>query len=342
MRKLTIILLIVVAVLFLGHSQIIFAEESTTTGQSDEGLRAKCSSDADCSRPGMIGVCQAPGEKMSRCIWQEVIKVPAIVIEPDSCRSCQTSAVIDQLRRSFPGLEPEYMKASDKKAEGLIKEFKIKMLPAYILSKDVEREPDFENFKKAVTFINGKYYLNPEFSGVSYFFDRKGEKNKLDLFLVLTVPGMYQSAKIAQEIAANKKDNIAVNIHFLGLEDPQAKKIVSPGEEREITEDKIYACVEKYYPEKALDYLTDRILNISNIWLEDYLGTQKLDAKKIKACAQSPEGQELFKNKIRLSQELNVRYAPLFLMENNEIFGVSEKTTAEEIIKLIKSQSVAK
>lgn len=342
MKKFFIILLLIVGVLVFGHSEMIFAQESPTKGQSEDGLRAKCSSDADCSRPGMIGVCQAPGEKMSRCVWQEVVKVPAIVIEPDACRSCQTSVVIDQLRRSFPGLEPEYLKASDKKAEGLIKDFKIKMLPAYILSKDVEREPAFENFQQAAMLANGKYYLKPELSGVSYFIDRKVEKNKLDLFLVLTAPGMYQSTKIAQEIAANKKDNVAVNIHFLGMEDLQTKKIVSPGEEREITEDTIYACVEKYYPEKALGYLTDRILNISNIWLEDYLGAQKFDVKKIKACAQSLEGQELFRNKIRLSQELNLRYAPLFLMENNEIFGVSEKTTAEEIIKLIKPQNTAK
>jgi len=39
-----------------------------------------------------------------------------------------------------------------------------------------------------------------------------------------------------------------------------------------------------------------------------------------------------------LSQELNLHYAPLFLMENVEIFGVSEETTADEIMGLIKPE----
>ncbi|MCX5681840.1 MAG: hypothetical protein NT079_06200 [Candidatus Omnitrophica bacterium] len=341
-KRFAIFLLLFLGILLVGQGQTIFAQETNAKIQAEDDLKAKCSSDADCSRPGMLGVCQAPGEKTARCVWQEVIKVPAIVIEPEACRSCQANVIVDQLRTLFSGLEVEYLKTNDKKARDLIQEFKIKMLPAYILEKDVEREPGFANFQKMATLTNGKYYLNPERSGVSFFVDRKLEKDKLDLFLVLTSPGMYQSAKIAQEIAANKKANVAVNIHFLGIEDPQSKKIVSPGEDREISEDTIYACVEKYYPSEALGYLTDRILNISDIWLEDYLAAHKLDAKKIKGCALSQEGQKLFMDKIRLSQELNVRYAPLFLMENNEIFGASEKTTADEIIKIMKSQNATK
>ncbi len=342
MRKTFIVfLLLALACLFMS-SQSIFAEEKAAKGQAEEGLKAKCSSDADCSRPGMIGVCQAAGEKQARCVWQEIIKVPATVIEPEVCRSCQTGVVVEQLRSLFPGLEVEYLKASDEKAKNLISEFKIKMLPAYILSKDAEREPGFATFQPMATAANGKYYLNPENSGVSYFLDRKLEKNKLDLFLVLTAPGMSPAVKIAREIAANKNEKISVNIQFLGIEDEKTKKIISPGNEREITEDALYACVEKYYPEKAFDYLTDRVLNISNIWLEDYLASQKLDAKKIKTCAQSAEGEKLFRDKVRLSQELNVRYAPLFLMNNTEIFGSSEKTTAAEVIKVMKSNDTVK
>ena len=341
-KNFVFVLSLFLGILLIGTSHTIFAQESGVKAQAEDGLKAKCSNDADCSRPGMLGACQSPGEKTARCVWQEVIKIPAIVIEPDFCRSCQTNVIIEQLRGLFPGLEVEYLKAGDAKAKDLIQEFKIKMLPAYILAKDVEREPGFENFQKIATLSNGKYYLNPERSGVSYFADRKLEKDKLDLFLVLTAPGMYQSAKIVQEIAMNKKSNIAVRIFFLGIEDPQSKKIVSPGGDREISEDMIYACVEKYYPQEAFEYLTDRILNVSDIWLEDYLAARKFDVKKIKGCVQSEEGQKLFKDKILLSQELNVRYAPLFLMENNEIFGASEKTTVDEIIRLIKTQNTAK
>jgi hypothetical protein len=336
-KRFFVILFFVVGTLSITGAPILWAQDkSVAENQTQEGLKARCSTDADCNRPGMIGVCQAPGEKISRCLWQEIVKVPAIVIEPQECRSCQTSGVVNQLRMFFPGLEVEYLKASDQKAKELIDQIKIDMLPAYIFTKEVERESSFADFQKMAILVDGKYYLKPEFSGVSFFLNRKTEKNKLDLFLVLTSPGMYQSAKIAQDIGKNKKDNMAVKVHFLGLEDAKTRKIISPGSDREAAEEKVYACVEKYYPEQSWDYLIERLMNASDIWIEDGLQTRKFDVNKVKSCAKGSEGEKLLKEKIRLSQELNVRYAPLFLMENTEIFGAGEKTTVDEVLKMIK------
>lgn len=339
MKKVFLIIVIfMIGVLWINSGQVVFAQEKAVVEpQAEEGLKARCSTDADCARPGMLGVCQAPGEKVSRCVWQEIVKVPVIVIEPKECRSCQTANVVDQLRAFFPGLDVEYLKADEKRAKQFINEMKIKILPAYILAKEVEREVSFPDFQKMAMFVNGYYYLKPEFSGVSFFFDRAKEKNKLDVFLVLTSPGMYPSAHIAQEIQKNKKENIAVHVHFLGIEDAQTKNIVSPGSDREAAEEKVYACVEKYYPQQSWDYMLDRLKNVSDIWIEDGLQAHKFDVKKIKSCAKGQEGDKLFRAKIRLSQELDIRYAPLFLMENTEIFGVGEKTTAEEVIKVIRS-----
>ncbi len=333
------ILLIFISLIWISSGYVVHAQDKTVlTIDQQEGLRARCSADVDCHRPGMLGICQAPGEKTSRCLWQEIVKVPAIVIEPEGCRTCQTAGVVNQLRMFFPGLDVAYLKATDKKAKELIDQIKITMLPAYILSKEVERESRFADFEKMVTLVGGNYYLKPEFSGVSYFSSRKTEKNKLDVFLVLTSPGMIQSVKIAEEIQKAKGEKIAVRVHFLGIEDMQTKEIISPGTEREANEEKVYACVEKYYPKQSWDYLMDRLMKTSDIWIEDVLVARKFDVKKIKGCAQGPEGQKLFKEKIRLSQELNIRYAPIFLMENTEIFGATEKTTADEVLTLMKSK----
>ena len=337
-RNSLIVLFFAIGILGIMSAQAWATEQAAAEGQGQEGLKARCVGDADCSRPGMIGVCQAPGEKTSRCLWQEMVKVPTTVIEPRACRSCQTSGVVDQLRALFPGLEVEYLKADDPKAKEIIKEMKITLLPAYILSKDAEREPGFVDFEKTVVLVNGKYYLKPEFSGVSYFLDRKEEKNKLDVFFVITNPGMYQTAKIAQEIRKDKKNNLALNVHFLGIEDAKTKNIVSPGSDREPAEEKVYACVEKYYPDQALDYFLDRLLNPAEIWIEDSLVARKCDAAKVKRCAQGREGEQLLKEKTRLSRELDIRYAPLFLMNNIEIFGVGEETTAREVIATVQGK----
>jgi len=326
-----------------GSLRVAFCEEKPKiAAPSQEMLKPRCSSDQECARPGLLGVCQSPGEKTAKCLWQEIVKVPVTVIEPDQCRSCQTEGVLQQIGMFFPGLEATRLKSSDAKAKDLIKKLKIQMLPAYILGKEVEQEITFVNFEPMAILTEGQYYLKPEFAGVSYFSSRPRKNNQMDLFLVLTSPGMYQSVKIAQDLAQNKKNKISINVHFLGLEDPQSKKIVSPGGDREVNEDKIYACVEKHYPQKSLDYLSARLLDMSNVWVEDVLRVYGCDAKKIKACAQSSEGEKLYQEKVRLAQELDIRYAPLFLMENTEIFGVSEKTSASEILKTLRMSSERK
>ncbi|HOD11601.1 MAG TPA: hypothetical protein PLO93_01150 [Candidatus Omnitrophota bacterium] len=316
-----------------GSARVARCEEIAV---ASEGFTPRCSSHQECARPGLLGICQSPGEKTSRCLWQEIVKIPVVVIEPDQCRSCQSEIVLEQLKMFFPGLEAERLKASDVKAKELIKKLKIKMLPAYILGKEIEQEISFTDFEPMVSAAEGQYYLKPEFAGVSYFSDRARRNNQLDIFLVMTSPGMYQSAKIAQEISKDKKHGVNVNVHFLGLQDVQSKKIISPGGEREINENKVFACVEKYYPQKALDYLVERLLDTGNIWIDNVLQANGCDVKKVKACAQSSQGEKLYQQKVSLSQDLDIRYAPLFLMENTEIFGVTERTTASEILKTLK------
>jgi hypothetical protein len=232
----------------------------------------------------------------------------------------------------------EYLKASDPKAQKLIDQMKIKMLPAYIFSKEVEREPTFAEFKKMSTKIEDQYYAKPEFSGVSFFLGRASEKNKLDVFVVLTAPGMIPSVKIAKEIALNKKNGVNVSFHFLGIEDATTKKLISPGNVREASEEKACACVEKYYPKQSWDYLLERLTKADDIWVEDSLQALRMDVKKIKNCAKGPEGEKLLQEKVRLAKELDIRYAPLFLMGNVEIFGVNEKTTAQEVVQVIKGE----
>lgn len=317
-------------------------EKAQSAASAQEIFKPRCSHDQDCARPGLLGVCQSPGEKTAKCLWQEIVKVPVTVIEPDQCQSCQMDNVVMQLRVFLPGLEVVRLKASEKKAKEIMERLKIKMLPAYILGKEIEQEITFSNLEPMLTVVDGEYYLKPEFTGVSYFSSRSRREDHLDLFLVMTAPGMYQSAKIAQELIADKKSKASVAIHFLGLQDPQSKKTVSPGGEREISEDKVFACVEKHYPQKAFDYLIARLLDMSNIWIDDVVRAHGCDVKKIKSCAQSSEGEKLYQEKIRLSQEIDVRYAPLFLMENVEIFGVSEKTTAAEVLKTLKQSSERK
>ncbi len=300
-------------------------------------IQPLCRSDQDCMRPGVIGICQSPGEKMARCLWQEVAQIPIIAIVPKNCRTCQPEAAIRSLQQIFLGIQPRFVNEDDVEAKELIKHFKIKNLPAYIFSKDVERDPSFSRFLEMSIEGDSYYYLKPQFSGVSYFLDRKPKRNQLDLFLTLGSTGMFQPVKIAEEIYKDKSSNINLELHFLGIKNTESGTCVTPGGQREQEEEKIFACVDNYYPEKSFDYLSCRLLKINSIWFEDCLKQNNINVDKIKKCAQSKKGQKLFEKMIKMSQDLNVRYAPIFLMDNVEIFGVTDQTTSEEIIGIIQS-----
>ena len=328
--------LIVCLFLMLSNAACLAQDAQSDTKQAEE-FAPLCRSNQDCMRPGVIGVCQSPGKKTARCIWQEVAQISLEVIMPKNCRTCQTESAIIGMQQLFLGINPVYLNEDDQRAKDFIKCFKIEALPAYIFSREIERDPNFEKFLEMSIKDGEQYYLKPQFSGVSYFPNRKLKRNQLDLFLSLGAPGMFQSVKIAEEISKDKRNNIKLKLHFLGMKNPDTGACVTPGGQREMEEEKVYACVDKYYPKKAFDYLSCRLLKINSIWIEDCLIQNGIKANKIKKCAQSNEGQKLFEKKIRLSQDLDIRYAPIFLMDNVEIFGVTDQTTSQEIITAVQS-----
>ncbi len=336
MKKLvSVFLVICVAMMFptLCRAQDV-VKDSIKISEEQQSFTPRCSTNQDCIRPGLAGVCQSPGEKTASCLWIEIIPTSVIAIIPEQCASCQVDGVTGFLGRFFPGITSTEITLKDPDAQVLIKEFDIKMLPAYIFSKEIEQNPGFQDFQKMVLAGEDTFYLKPEFSGVSYFIDRKKIQNRLDLFLVLNRPGMFQSIKIVEEILEGKRKT-RINIHFIGAKNPQTGEWISPGGKREIEEDIIAACVEKYYPKKFIDYLACRLLNIQSLWWEDCLTQNGINIKKIKKCARSKEGQKLLEKKVKLSQELNIQYGPLFLLNNIEIFGVTEQTNVDEIIGII-------
>ncbi|MDD3375494.1 MAG: hypothetical protein PHY73_07235 [Candidatus Omnitrophica bacterium] len=333
-RFLFMFMVFVFLVLFV---TICLAQDVQLEIEQEKEVTPLCYSNQDCMRPGVIGICQSPGEKTARCFWQEVAQIPLEIIMPKDCRTCQAEPAIAGMQQIFLGIKPIYLNEDDEKAKDFIKRFKIELLPAYIFTSEVERDPNFEKFQEMSIKDGNYYYVNPQFSGASYFLNRKLKKNQLDLFLSISAPGMFSPLKIAEEIVKNKKNKIKLNLHFLGMKNSDTGVCIAPGGQREMEEEKIYACVDKYYPKKALDYLSCRLLKINSIWFDDCLVQNNIKADKIKKCAQSNEGQKLFEKMIQLSQDLKIRYAPVFLMDNVEIFGVTDQTTSEEIIKTIRS-----
>ena len=165
--------------------------------------------------------------------------------------------------------------------------------------------------------------LKPEFGGVSYFLNRKKIKGKLDLFISLydkDTPALLEMIRDSNP-----------TIHFLAVENKDNFDAAKGN--LEVEEYLRCACVEKYYPKIFFDYLICRANNINSFWWEDCLGQS--DTNKIKICARSDEGKALLRENIGLNKELKVMLGPVYLLDNQDIFGIQGVPKKEAFKKLI-------
>jgi hypothetical protein len=197
-------------------------------------------------------------------------------------------------------------------------------LPAYLLDKGAEKEKGFQELR-ASSEQRGRYYLlKPEFSGISYFLNRKQIKGRFDLIF-----GMYEP-DAGKLLAAVK--NFTPDLHFLAVETKDGFDALKG--KLEVEEYLRAVCVQKYYPEKFWDYITCRASHTDSSWWEDCLGG--LDTQGIRACARTKEGATLLRENIKLNKELRAMLGPVYLLENRQIFSSQGVPNEEGLRKMLK------
>ena len=117
----------------------------------------------------------------------------------------------------------------------------------------------------------------------------------------------------------------------------EGKKFIVPtATPMELEEDLRSVCVYHYYPRKIYDYLMCRQKDILSSWWDNCLISNEIPPSKIKKCASSSEAQTLLRKNISLGENLGISTGPYILLENQEIFGINDKTSIEELESLIK------
>lgn len=282
----------------------------------------RCFSDANCRKKDYLGKCLDPATLNSRCVFSEAAKVSLLIIAPKNCRVCDTEVMVNYLKAQFPGLVVSYLYFPNAKADKMIRDFGIKSLPVYFLNKDIEKEKAFANLIKNTEKKGDFYLLKPQFSGISYFLERKNLSGKLDLFLSLYDKDTKELLDMIKEFNPS--------IHFLAVE--QENKFDAAKGNLEVEDYLRAVCVEKYFPEYFWDYIGCRAKNISSSWWEDC--ASGLDTNKIKNCTQCEEGKMLLRENISLNKELAVMFGPTYLLDNQEVFSSRGVPAKEEFKKL--------
>ncbi len=258
------------------------------------------------------------------------------VIVPSDCRTCQLGPVVDSLKSFFPDIQPQLISSAEPSTVEMIKQFKITMLPAYLFSKSLDKEANFEKFQQAVEPIADKYYMKPSLSGVSYFLNRPFKAGRLDLFVFISAKESLPILKMVEGIVEQKQSSKKFTLHLIGRENPQKKgEFLSPMGNREVEEGKLFACIDAYAPKAAGQYLTCRMADSNSLFWEDCFQSKSASKDKIKACVKGEEGKRLYLEKIKMSQEWQILYGPLFALNNVEIFGVTSQSTINDVLNAI-------
>ena len=286
----------------------------------------RCYSDNDCKKEGLTGSCQNPGELKANCLFAKPNKVNLVIISAKDCVVCNSEPILNFLKKEYPGLSVEYVYLPDVRAKELIKDLSVQTLPAYVLGKEVEKERNFDYFKNSLELKGDRYLLKPQVGGVAYFFQRQVKKGKFDLCFSLFEKYTEQLLTVTREFNPG--------LYFLAVEKGEgfdAQHGVS-----EVEEYLRGVCVQKYYPQKAWDYLICRSKNVSSSWWEDCL--PGVDAQVVKTCARGPEGVKLLKENISFTKQLQIMTGPTYLLDNQQVFSSRGVPDKEELKKIIEER----
>jgi len=264
--------------------------------------------------------------------YSKYSKVDLIIIKPKDCLTCNTELFVKNLKNLLADLEIREVYYRDKEAELFLSDLRIDMLPAYLLNKEIKERKEYQRLKDFLIDTKKDYfYFDPSFAGASYFLGRKKISGRLDLFISTQIPGLDKILEVVRDLIREEK--IDFYLHFLAQE-REIEGFISPAGISEIEEYLRCVCIKKYYQEKFFDYLICRAKNKMSSWWENC--AEGFDIEKIKMCATGEEGKGLLRENVRLTKELSIFQAPLVLLFNQEIFGITKDTSVEELKSFLK------
>jgi glutaredoxin len=222
----------------------------------------------------------------------------------------------DMLRQSikklFPNAQERYLEYNSKEAQKYIKELNIKSVPYVIYDNSITAADKFFHMVRNVMIDKVKgYYIIPQAQlkmGEYMILGRNIEPNKLCIFVMGLCP--YAREAEANLIDFIRQNKTAVSIKIRYLVDIHEFGIYSPRGPDEIKEDLRQIIIQKYYPDKFMDYLLARQTKKA----EDAAKELSLSLEEIDSKAE--EAKSLLKEDFESAKELGITRSPAFLWEN--------------------------
>lgn len=287
-------------------------------------------------------------------------EVTLTILNDERCEECDVVGVISSLKGLFPGLKTTILDYSSSEGKQLYNTLNIQYLPALLFDDSVKEGEGYSNLQRYLQ-PTGDYLtlmMGSEFDPTAEICDNNIDDNnnnkidcddpycqsqlvcrselsqKLDLFVMSQCPYGVKAESALQEFLANF-EGVDFTLHFIA-NDNGDNTFSSLHGQPEVDGNMRQACIEKYYPNKFLDYVycqIDNYKNLDSTW-ESCASQNGISTEAINTCMQGDEGVQLLKEKIALANELNVGASPTWLANNRYQFsGIDAETVKQNFCK---------
>ncbi len=159
-------------------------------------------------------------------------EIELIVLNDETCVSCDPSQIIFALQQMFEGVTPKYVDVSDKDAKSLIEDFDIELVPAFIVDDSIiETKGWTDNSQVQTVFeaFDDGFKIRPQATGASYFIDEQKRidfmkdigvdlsdgKPQLDFFVMSYCPYGNQAEELVFEVYKILGDKAEFNPYYV-------------------------------------------------------------------------------------------------------------------------------
>jgi len=279
-----------------------------------------CFVDSDCPVKAGRKVSCDKGGSAPTCLYGQPEAPKGTVVTIADCKACDTSGVVLQMQKKFPGLEFSVLDKSSPDAIALIKKHHIKTLPAYFFTENLDLFPAFEEgrdyFEKSVD----AYMIKPVYGGIFYFLDREEKQDRIDEFLDIFVADSAMQLESVRKKAVEK--GYAFNLYLLVRQENKPQKDEA---------DRALA-VKALYPKFFVPYVQER-MKVGGVGQnhEEVMKKLGIDSAKIQEFVKSDKIVAARAENSAFSAELHVGRSGVVLIDNVRVFAMTDGASGDAI-----------